>query len=105
MTAGATAITRSSKIAVVHAVQPLLEAPLTTKFSISGPVFKRVYSVTISIACTTALVMGSRLSHSASSSPAPSSIKRRQRSEEHTSELQSRGQLVCRLLLEKKNQQ
>src|SRR5437870_8122371 len=28
--------------------------------------------------------------------------RRRQRSEEHTSELQSRGQLVCRLLLEKK---
>src|SRR5439155_19129341 len=28
-----------------------------------------------------------------------------QRSEEHTSELQSRGQLVCRLLLEKKKQQ
>src|SRR5690625_6121583 len=27
----------------------------------------------------------------------------RSRSEEHTSELQSRGQLVCRLLLEKKN--
>src|SRR5437660_3756474 len=27
------------------------------------------------------------------------------RSEEHTSELQSRGQLVCRLLLEKKNAQ
>src|SRR5690625_6075420 len=29
-------------------------------------------------------------------------IRRRTRSEEHTSELQSRGQLVCRLLLEKK---
>src|SRR5439155_16673155 len=29
--------------------------------------------------------------------------KRRLRSEEHTSELQSRGHLVCRLLLEKKN--
>src|SRR5690625_6621650 len=28
-----------------------------------------------------------------------------QRSEEHTSELQSRGHLVCRLLLEKKNLQ
>src|SRR5439155_26281988 len=28
---------------------------------------------------------------------------RRSRSEEHTSELQSRGHLVCRLLLEKKN--
>src|SRR5690625_6494958 len=29
--------------------------------------------------------------------------KRFKRSEEHTSELQSRGHLVCRLLLEKKN--
>src|SRR5690625_6093752 len=29
-------------------------------------------------------------------------LERRKRSEEHTSELQSRGQLVCRLLLEKK---
>src|SRR5437870_7433388 len=29
-------------------------------------------------------------------------IRRRERSEEHTSELQSRGHLVCRLLLEKK---
>src|SRR5690625_5411211 len=30
-------------------------------------------------------------------------VDRRGRSEEHTSELQSRGRLVCRLLLEKKN--
>src|SRR5690625_6774953 len=30
-------------------------------------------------------------------------IAQRSRSEEHTSELQSRGHLVCRLLLEKKN--
>src|SRR5207253_10670382 len=30
-------------------------------------------------------------------------VERDQRSEEHTSELQSRGHLVCRLLLEKKN--
>src|SRR5690349_22036981 len=34
----------------------------------------------------------------------PSGIKR-DRSEEHTSELQSRRDLVCRLLLEKKNRQ
>src|SRR5439155_16621181 len=34
-------------------------------------------------------------------SPAPGSTT--WRSEEHTSELQSRGHLVCRLLLEKKN--
>src|SRR5690625_675417 len=33
----------------------------------------------------------------------PELIKLRERSEEHTSELQSRGHLVCRLLLEKKN--
>src|SRR5437868_9309647 len=30
-------------------------------------------------------------------------VREAQRSEEHTSEFQSRGQLVCRLLLEKKN--
>src|SRR5438034_3696538 len=36
-------------------------------------------------------------------SPAPSAFKRRlTRSEEHTSELQSHSDLVCRLLLEKK---
>src|SRR5690625_5668666 len=35
---------------------------------------------------------------------AAAGISRRRRSEEHTSELQSRGQLVCRLLLEKKKQ-
>src|SRR3712207_7962722 len=36
--------------------------------------------------------------------PAPGLLVRRLRSEEHTSELQSRQYLVCRLLLEKKNQ-
>src|SRR5207249_12223494 len=42
------------------------------------------------------LAAGSRLA------PALSSSARRRRSEEHTSELQSRFDLVCRLLLEKK---
>src|SRR3712207_7371921 len=37
-------------------------------------------------------------------SPGPSRTKRSIRSEEHTSELQSRQYLVCRLLLEKKKQ-
>src|SRR6266702_6189221 len=36
-------------------------------------------------------------------SPPCTPSKANGRSEEHTSELQSRGQLVCRLLLEKKN--
>src|SRR5207253_10134679 len=35
---------------------------------------------------------------------AASGVDRVSRSEEHTSELQSRGHLVCRLLLEKKNE-
>src|SRR3712207_8717948 len=35
--------------------------------------------------------------------PAPARTRRNGRSEEHTSELQSRQYLVCRLLLEKKN--
>src|SRR5699024_11896777 len=35
--------------------------------------------------------------------PVPGVRRRRERSEEHTSELQSRFDLVCRLLLEKKN--
>src|SRR5690606_40258584 len=37
------------------------------------------------------------------SAPAPGDPPPRARSEEHTSELQSRENLVCRLLLEKKN--
>src|SRR2546428_9506718 len=47
-----------------------------------------------------------RLSGSRSVDLPPSfrrAARRRQRSEEHTSELQSRSDLVCRLLLEKKN--
>src|SRR5690625_1062682 len=38
---------------------------------------------------------------SSASLPSGSSVGLRRRSEEHTSELQSRGHLVCRLLLEK----
>src|SRR5690606_40422943 len=37
--------------------------------------------------------------------PKPERARMRGRSEEHTSELQSREKLVCRLLLEKKKQQ
>src|SRR5258707_10078132 len=41
-------------------------------------------------------------SHRPPGDPAPAPMRRRRRSEEHTSELQSRQYLVCRLLLEKK---
>src|SRR5690625_8045648 len=40
-----------------------------------------------------------------STTPREEYVSRACRSEEHTSELQSRGHLVCRLLLEKKNKQ
>src|SRR2546427_5423523 len=40
--------------------------------------------------------------HSAGSTGPRGSARRRSRSEEHTSELQSQSNLVCRLLLEKK---
>src|SRR2546430_10492835 len=40
--------------------------------------------------------------HSRGSSPSPRRTPARGRSEEHTSELQSQSNLVCRLLLEKK---
>src|SRR5439155_4550026 len=38
-------------------------------------------------------------------SPPPLPLRIKKRSEEHTSELQSRGHLVCRLLLEKKKKE
>src|SRR5205085_11291546 len=40
----------------------------------------------------------------ASAFPASAALSHQLRSEEHTSELQSQSNLVCRLLLEKKNQ-
>src|SRR3712207_6987439 len=43
--------------------------------------------------------------HDGATSSSRSPFVRRRRSEEHTSELQSRQYLVCRLLLEKKNNQ
>src|SRR5690625_2924043 len=46
-----------------------------------------------------------RRSYSICAEPVPGEIRvaiKKDRSEEHTSELQSRGHLVCRLLLEKK---
>src|SRR5260221_6084038 len=71
--------------------------PYTTLFrSLRG-------SLVWSFATSTALVTG-LLSLRSSSSLAPSTalIRRVSRSEEHTSELQSHSDLVCRLLLEKK---
>src|SRR5215208_6270004 len=50
-------------------------------------------------------VIAHAASHSTPAATRPSARGSKPRSEEHTSELQSRGHLVCRLLLEKKNTQ
>src|SRR2546430_6680970 len=52
--------------------------------------------------CDASAVCGGRAGRSASSRIACSQRSRGPRSEEHTSELQSQSNLVCRLLLEKK---
>src|SRR5690625_6886135 len=53
-------------------------------------------STTVDAEAVAALLGGAAMVH------IPSPAPRMDRSEEHTSELQSRGHLVCRLLLEKK---
>src|SRR5437870_8695085 len=55
------------------------------------------------IGCAWANPIGTSIPTASTTPPSASpSASRRTRSEEHTSELQSRGHLVCRLLLEKK---
>src|SRR5439155_3066703 len=80
--------------------------PYTTLFrSRRGLVSSRPKTARRTASCITPLSRrrASSLSPKASASSSTSCrAKRARRSEEHTSELQSRGHLVCRLLLEKK---
>src|SRR3712207_7820289 len=81
--------------------------PYTTLFRSNAPLTLRASSPSsCSIAQESAALMlscscSSRSNHAASA--APHNRGSASRSEEHTSELQSRQYLVCRLLLEKKN--
>src|SRR5690625_5610433 len=76
---------------------PAVARPLAGK-SVRGETFREPVCSSGGVAAEPATVTTSA---AAVTSMAP---KERTRSEEHTSELQSRGHLVCRLLLEKKNQ-
>src|SRR5439155_23057962 len=69
--------------------------PYTTLFRSSAASVSK--SSTRSVSCSIGVC---RRSFQKKARSAPAAIE--QRSEEHTSELQSRGHLVCRLLLEKK---
>src|SRR2546429_2393756 len=77
--------------------------PYTTLFRSKPPVLGRVsdYSAVADGACGHPLPTCAGDRHDSESSAGAQS--QRERSEEHTSELQSRLHLVCRLLLEKKN--
>src|SRR5450432_1474012 len=61
-----------------------------------------IYTLSLHDALPISGVSASGVGASASSTDAPASNASSPRSEEHTSELQSRSDLVCRLLLEKK---
>src|SRR3712207_8061602 len=80
--------------------------PYTTLFRSAtiGSVAALVWTATVTPTPASARESSSRTrTYETKSAPAPSSSSGMQRSEEHTSELQSRQYLVCRLLLEKKN--
>src|SRR5438874_7104013 len=63
--------------------------PISSSITCASPILNGSHHTASRRACTVPLVRGVRLRSS-------------RRSEEHTSELQSRRDLVCRLLLEKK---
>src|SRR3712207_7593511 len=73
--------------------------PYTTLFRSRGPLLPAPRGTPN----PSALLYPSPLSRVHTSPPAPSLPPASWRSEEHTSELQSRQYLVCRLLLDKKN--
>src|SRR2546425_8809239 len=83
--------------------------PYTTLFRSSLLLFERSFSrcffkrcsATTAAACSSSTTFKSSPAEGAPSRPSTSTGK--PRSEEHTSELQSLAYLVCRLLLEKKN--
>src|SRR3712207_7635214 len=78
--------------------------PYTTLFrsAMSAPPFLRGTYLPTRRAKSTARRRASRWSRRQASPPPTSPAGGEERSEEHTSELQSRQYLVCRLLLEKK---
>src|SRR5690554_7358776 len=82
-----------------RACKPILESPISPSISLFGVSAATESTTTISIAPER--IRFSAISSACSPLSGCEIIKLR--SEEHTSELQSRPHLVCRLLLEKKN--
>src|SRR5437773_3070032 len=78
--------------------------PYTTLFRSCWTGRSRGTSTTCSSTCSPGARPSVAVRSSPGTTPATPSTRRATRSEEHTSELQSHHDLVCRLLLEKKKQ-
>src|SRR5436305_11477696 len=78
---------------------PSLSVPF---FSFNATATTEIYTLSLHDALPISSVPSSTCASTAPAATTPAAIRRDGRSEEHTSELQSRPHLVCRLLLEKK---
>src|SRR5439155_27044305 len=88
-------------------LRPPISTPFPTRRSSDLAWFPLAFAVEPSPVTTThqAVTPPVESAHEPGSPPPPLATPTGFRSEEHTSELQSRGHLVCRLLLEKKKEQ
>src|SRR5207249_6180191 len=98
---GRTASTTSSAVSAmtgsIHDATPAATACCESTAPFGAPVEPEVYRINAG-----ASLLGDGQSHSSAATACTTTAGARSRSEEHTSELQSRFDLVCRLLLEKK---
>src|SRR5690554_7267055 len=85
----------------MHARCPVANHPPSSRPAIGSFPHKEGRKITRRTSCSPSLILGAR-GRGMGESPSASATHSRVRSEEHTSELQSRPHLVCRLLLEKK---
>src|SRR3712207_9062301 len=83
----------------LHDALPILAMRLQSRSCWASRAFSSAMAFSSTLPCVPGVVPGSICG------AAPSSLTSSGRSEEHTSELQSRQYLVCRLLLEKKKKQ
>src|SRR5690625_5569011 len=91
-----------SREAICRAISGSIRRWTTCAANEPGVACVIVEVATSPVAIPLAIALSRTVSMGTESGPTPIAALKVRRSEEHTSELQSRGQLVCRLLLEKK---
>src|SRR5690606_41355092 len=106
-------ITQLLRLSLSSAITSHSPTPMSGTFSLHDPATTQLYTLSLHdalpLSCGPARRRATAAprcwpwsSRSTPTRPTPRRSSRRPRSEEHTSELQSRENLVCRLLLEKK---